>query len=581
MRNETLPLFTPAPAADAPRRRLRTLARAALGRLCGLGPLADLYRRLPAADSPAAFAAAALRNLDVALNWDGPPPEALPAAGPLILAANHPFGALEGLALAACCRRVRPDLKILANHLLRGIPELRPMLIPVRVFGGNTAPAANAAGIKNALAHLRAGGALALFPAGAVSHWHWRGREVRDPAWNDLLGHLIRRTGAAVVPLFFEGRNSLLFQVAGCVHPLLRTLLLPRELLRLRGRTVTLRAGLPSESDLLPQLPSDTARTAHVRARCRALRRAEKPVARELPPVAPPKDRAALREAVAALPPQRLLAEDGPYRVLLFRGDESPAVLHEIGRLREATFRAVGEGGGTPLDLDRYDSRYEHLLLWNRQDQQLAGAYRIRSTDPEHPGGPADMYTASLFRFRPEFFRCCGPSLELGRAFITRAYQRDYAPLLLLWKGIGALAVRRGARSLFGPSSIGLGGYRPESVDMLRRHLLDRHHDAALAALVKGRRPPRGGAGPDVRGLDYKTVNRLVKDLEGDKGLPILFKHYLQMGGRIAAFHEDRAFGTLDALLVVDLAAAPEKLLLRYMGADGLRRLREAWTADA
>jgi putative hemolysin len=253
--------------------------------------------------------------------------------------------------------------------------------------------------------------------------------------------------------------------------------------------------------------------------------------------------------------------------------------MRELGRLRERTFRTVQEGSGRALDLDRFDPHYTHLVLWDEAAGAIAGGYRARWLfPPVSLAGMKTLYTASLFRFKKKFFDRCGISMELGRAFVTPEYQRDYAPLLMLWKGIGCLAAMVGARTLFGASSIGLG-YAPESIFMLRQHLEERYAAPGLTVLVKGRRKPRPYCGfnpPDAHGLEYKVLDRAVKGLEGDKGLPVLFKQYLQMGGRIAGFHEDREFGTLDALMVVDLAAAPERLLLRYMGEEGLRLMRLA-----
>lgn len=259
------------------------------------------------------------------------------------------------------------------------------------------------------------------------------------------------------------------------------------------------------------------------------------------------------------------------------QGHESLPLLDVLTRRREEAFRALGEGCGRERDQDRYDAQYEHLLLVDEKRQALAGAYRTRLVRPEQARTctQGTLYTASLFRFKAEFFRQCGTALELGRAFVSNEYQRDYAPLLLLWKGIGQLVLRYGVRTLFGPSSIGLN-YRPQSVDLLWRHLRLRHWHAPLADLVEGRRPRALREElPFARCLDYAAVNNLVRQMEGGRALPILFKHYLQLGGRIAAFHEDRRFGTLDALLVVDLLNAPDKLLRRYMGDEGLQRLRD------
>jgi putative hemolysin len=548
-----------------------------------LHPLVKRYFRLPLADSPADFANNALASLGINVLLQGEPMESLPASGPLLLVANHPFGGVEGLVLATLSGRVRPDVKILANQVLNRIPELRPLFIPVDVSGKKNAGGNNVGSLRAALRHLESGGALAVFPSGVVSHWHMRQRCVADPEWNALVGRLARVKDASVVPLYFEGRNSLLFQAAGCLHPTLRTALLPREMWRMRGRGVKLHTGKSVDARLLPCLPDDAARTAHIRARCYALGRKQRNAAGRgwAVPVAPRESLQTLLAEIRDLPPQRALVEEGPFRILHLEGDEAPHMLREIGRLREECFRAAGEGSGKAVDCDRFDSHYSHLVLWNTQSREVAGGYRARRILPsEWPLAADTLYTHTLFRFKAEFFKRCGASMELGRAFVSPEHQRDYAPLMMLWKGIGRLAAAAGIRTLFGPTSIGLD-YCAESILMLRRHLEERHFAPELAALAQGRRRPSSFAGPnapDTRGLDYRTVDRAIKDLEGNKGSPVLFRHYLQLGGRIVAFHEDREFGSLDALMVVDLAAAPEKALARYMGEEGLRRLRSAFT---
>ena len=548
----------------------------------GMSPLIKRYRSLPPTDSPADFASHVLEALEISVRVEGELIEAWPRSGPLILAANHPFGGLDGLVVAALCARARPDLKILANQELCRIAELRPLIIPVDVFGVKD-KAANVGGLRSAIRHVESGGALAVFPAGVVSHWHSKLRRVIDPEWNPLIGRLTLTPGAAVIPLFFEGCNSLLFQAAGCLHPALRTSLLPHEMWRMRKRGVTLRVGKPVEGKLLSAFHDDKARTAHLRARCYGLGRANGVSERYWPvPVAAMTRSSSLMEEIGRLQLSRVLVEEEKFQVLHLAGCEHPSVMREIGRLREKTFRAASEGSGKELDLDRYDPHYSHLVLWDKKSSVVAGGYRAYPFSPcDPPQSDKTLYTASLFNFQPDFFRRCGVSMELGRAFVTQENQRDYAPLMMLWKGIGRLAALFGVRTVFGPSSISLT-YTPESILMLRQHLLERHFDWALSVKVQGRCVPgifHGLNAPDVRGFEYKTLDRAVKDLEGGVGLPILFKHYLQLGGRIAAFNEDRQFGTVDALMVVDLAAVPDKLLKRYTGDDGLVMLRKAHLA--
>ncbi|MDR2744582.1 MAG: lysophospholipid acyltransferase family protein, partial [Desulfovibrio sp.] len=306
----------------------------------------EIYRRLPSSADPAEFAGRALDALAIRVRPLGENMALLPASGPLLLTANHPFGAVEGLALAALFPRIRPDFKILVNHMLCGIPELRRLFVPVEVFGGKDGCAANLSGVRAAVRHIEGGGALAIFPAGVVSHWHARHRSVTDPQWKQFAGRLARAPGASVVPLFFEGRNSLFFQAVGCIHPVLRTLLLPREMWRSRGLEVRFFVGKPVDTNVLSALRDDEARTAYIRARCYALGQKSASAAANRPvPVAAPCDHGKLWDEVETSR-EHLLAEEGGFQVFPARACAAPHILHEIGRLREETFRAEHEGSG-------------------------------------------------------------------------------------------------------------------------------------------------------------------------------------------------------------------------------------------
>ncbi len=300
--------------------------------------------------------------------------------------------------------------------------------------------AGNVSGLRAALRHLEAGWALAVFPSGVVSHRHARSRCVTDPAWNALVGRLARVAGVSTAPIYFEGRNSLLFQAAGCVHSVLRTMLLPREMWRMRGHNVRMRVGKAVETSVLSALADDEGRTAYIRACCYALKRKKAFAAVPSVPVASPGAKDDLLREIHAVRGS-LSAEEGNFQVLRVRGDEAPGILHEIGRQREKTFRNAHEGSGKAVDIDRFDEHYVHLVLWDKAAERLAGSYRVRIFSPEDAWrNRKTLYTASLFRFKAEFFERCGLSMELGRAFIASEYQRDYAPLMLLWKG----TVRRG-----------------------------------------------------------------------------------------------------------------------------------------
>lgn len=547
-------------------------------RLNGLARLEKIARRLPPCAEPFAYAEACLTALDARVDCAVGQLARIPPRGPLLLYANHPSGALEGLIMAARCGRVRPDLKILASAALLRLPQLAPILLPLNLSGSlsGQGKSRNAAVLREAVRHLREGKALGIFPAGRVARWEL-GRGVTEQPWSRLLGRLSHCPDLRLQPLHITARQNTLFLAAARCREGWGTALLPRVLCSQRHSQARLRVGEALSAGHLDKL-DDKQRVLCLRLYHSVLaRETALPTAASRQALAPALGSGALMVALAALPPDRLLAEDGHYSVRLLCGDESPLLLDELTRRREEAFRALGEGRGRSRDMDRYDARYEHLLLVDDKRQILAGAYRACLTRPDAANSydKKNLYSASLFRFDPEFFRQCGNALELGRAFVSSEYQRDYAPLLLLWKGIGQLALRRRAQTLFGPASIGLS-YRPQSVDLLWRHLRLRHWHAPLAALASGRRPRALREElPFASHLDYNTVNLLVRQMEGGRGLPILFKHYLQLGGRIAAFHEDRDFGTLDALLVVDLLNAPDKLLRRYVGDAGLQRLRD------
>lgn len=520
----------------------------------------------------------------------------VPQTGPLVVVSNHPFGVVEGLVLARVLSRIRPDVKILANHMLAAIPEMRAMLIELDPFGGAGSKVRNMAGLRAALSWLKQGGALLAFPSGEVSSLAVGKRMVADPPWQSGVAALVRKSGAPVLPVFFSGRNSNWFQAAGLVHPRLRTLLIPRENLKRCGQQLRLSVGSAIGAEKLAGLGDEEA-SAYMRFRCHLLR--NKGREESATPASPKAKRvetalAAARPRewrlaeIAALRPQQVLVESAPFMVFEAKADEIPAIMHEVARLRESTFRHVGEGTGNPLDTDAYDARCRHLILWNVADQEVAGAYRFAGTDellPKH--GPAGLYTSSQFRIKPAFWKRLDPALELGRSFIRVRYQKSYQPLLLLWKGLAEYVSRNPRyRVLFGCVSIS-GDYsqlaRELMVQFLRRHSFD----PGLARLVKPTRPHRERQLPrlDLRVPDSVfrnpgDLNDLVAEVEQGRGVPVLLRQYLKLGGRIAAFNLDPDFGgCLDGLICVDLALTEERTLARFMGAENARQFLLRHTA--
>ncbi|GAB6125970.1 lysophospholipid acyltransferase family protein [Humidesulfovibrio idahonensis] len=525
----------------------------------------------------------------------------VPASGPLVVVSNHPFGVVEGLVLAKLLLTIRPDVKILANHLLSAIPEMRPMLIEIDAFGGQGARTRNMAGLRAALSWLKKGGVIVAFPAGEVASLALAKRMVADPPWQRGVAALVRKAGAPVLPVFFEGRNGALFQAAGLVHPRLRTLLLPRENLGQCGHSLRLAMGAPIAPEKLAAIATDEEASAYMRFRCHLLRSREQKQARRAEPrakgwvagrlsgkaprpqkalAAPRPQELRLRE-IENLRPEQILVASAPFMVFEATAAEIPAILHEVARLRESTFRSVGEGTGESLDTDAYDARYRHLILWNTQDQELAGAYRFAGTDEIiRAHGAAGLYTASQFRIKATFWNRLGPALELGRSFVRTRYQKSYQPLLLLWKGLAEYVSRNPRyRVLFGCVSIS-GDYSPLARELMMQFLRRHSFDAGLARLVKPTRPPRERqlsrldvCVPETVFRDPGDLNDLVAEVEKGRGIPVLLRQYLKLGGRIAAFNLDPEFGDcLDGLICVDLAQTDERTLARFMGQENARR---------
>ncbi len=578
-----------------PGRSFHPIVAGTLERLMALTELGARYREVQGTAVGAAFASRALDRLGIRWRASAEDLERVPATGPAIVVCNHPFGAVEGIVLAAAIGKRRGDLRILANHLLRRVPELKELILPVDVFGGVAAARTNAASSRQARLWLAGGGVVALFPAGEVAHLRAERWLVTDPPWQRGVARLVRGSGAAVIPVYFPGSNGTLFQGAGLMHPGLRTALLPRELLNKRGREIEMRVGPPVEAAALEQLGDDERIVASLRLRTYALADRSRPAlgagapgsrpdTRRLLPVAPAAPRNLLAAELAALPADRLLVSSGANEVWCAEARQIPELLREIGRLREITFRLAGEGTGRALDLDRFDATYRHLILWDRGAGAVAGAYRLGEVDRLlAASGPGGLYTNTLFAYDPAFFRQLGPALELGRSFVAPDYQKSFGALLLLWRGIGRFIVANPRyRHLFGPVSIS-DSYQPISRELMVGFLQAAHRAPELERLVRPRTPitftrrrhwDNRLANAVCGGLD--ELGALVADLEPDrKGVPIMLKQYLRLAGRVAAFNRDPQFsGVWDCLLDVDLLRAPDALLGRYLGRDGLTAFR-------
>lgn len=534
---------------------LRPLLRG-FGRWSGLARAERFLAEQRDADGPA-FVRAALVFLRTEWHTDPAALGRIPAQGRLLVLANHPSGARDALALLDLVGRRRADVRILANDWLETIAPLRELLLPVRILGGQPSRASLQA-VEQALAQEQC---VIVFPAGEVSRLGWHG--VRDSHWRRGFLRFARRSGAPVLPVHVQARNSALFYSASALYRPAGTVLLARETLNRRKQQLQLRVG-----SLRPLRPDgdERAELQALRRELYALSRRPLPAQASLAAATPP------AQVAAAVVTLRLLGHtaDGKQVRAGVLAADSP-LLREIGRLRELTFREVGEGSGQSLDLDRYDGWYEHIVLWDAAAMRVAGAYRVaRCARLLAERGLGGLYTAGLFEYADDMVPRLAEALELGRSFVAPDYWGSRS-IDYLWQGIGAyLRAHPSIRYLVGAVSISASlplSARAQIVAYYARYHADgRAHAAA-------RRPFAVEQPALFENLDAVTAMRVLRENLDALGasVPMLYKQYVELcepgGARFLAFGIDPDFSdAVDGLIEVDLHQLKPKKRQRYLG---------------
>lgn len=543
-----------------------------------------------------------LREIKVSVDVDSKSISNIPAEGPVIVICNHPTGIVDGIVMIHAITQVRQDVKVLGNFLLNRVEPITPYLFPVNPFeekqGGSLA------GLKLGLKHLSEGGCLLLCPAGEVSTWRggWGKKYVSDKEWHSSAIKLIRKSEAAIVPCWIEANNSTLFHLLGKIHPRLRTAMLLREIFNKKGQTIPITIGSALPASRLKELTDFNTYRNYLRATVDFLRDSrEKPVrscediARDqgnMGDIIPAIDRNLLLAEVENLNQTHKLFDHGDhYSVYLAPTELIPNMMQEIGRLREITFRCIGEGSMKAVDIDQYDSYYRQLFIWDHEAQALVGAYRMGFGGEIMPKYGLDgFYTHSLFRYDKELEGMLGSAIELGRSFITPDYQRRPTSLLMLWRGIfHTLLSNEGYRYLIGPVTIS-GEFQRSSKTIIMTHLTQNHFNHEVASHIH---PRTGAEGIDfpinaslIEGVDsISLIDKIVSDIEKDeRTIPVLIKKYLQLGSRIVGYNVDHDFcNALDALMLLDLQNVPEQklqMILRDMSDDIVQRFNQNRQAE-
>lgn len=493
--------------------------------------------------------------------------ERIPTSGRVVIIANHPIGSLDGLMLLKLLSSVRRDVKVVANELLMNIRPLQPLLLPVDNINGGTARE----NLETIDRFLHDDGALIIFPSGEVSRIRPTG--VRDTKWHTGFLRIASRAQAPVLPMFVGGRNSSLFYGVSMLCKPLSTLLLVQEMFKQAQKTVTVRIGeqIPYASYCGTQLPLVT-RVQLFRRHLYRIGAGKRPVLATQSPVARPEPRLVLRRAVQNC--ERLGQTPDQKQILLYETAGSCPLMREIGRLREVAFRAVGEGTGRRLDMDAYDQRYQHIVLWDENDLEVVGAYRLVHAGQTVAKDIRDLYTHSLFQYGDAMRPYLMDGLELGRSFVQPRYWGKRS-LDYLWMGIGAYLSRYPARYLFGPVSIS-SQMPPRARDlMIEFYRLYFGFDQPLA---RSRNPYQNTDAldqpPAFSGQDYSADFKTLKAMLANMGsaVPTLYKQYTELcepgGVKFLDFGIDPAFSNcIDGLVLVDLDRLKPKRRKRYLSA--------------
>ncbi|MGB5417661.1 GNAT family N-acyltransferase [Algibacter sp.] len=525
----------------------------------------------------------------------------LPKDGAYITVSNHPLGGIDGILLLKLMVEQRKDFKIIANFLLHRIEPLVPYIMPVNPFEDRKDVKSSIAGFKNSLLHLRAGHPLGVFPAGEVSTYR-DGKLVVDRPWEEAAMKLVKKAEVPVVPIYFHAKNSKLFYKLSKISDTFRTAKLPSEVLSQKRRTIKVRIGKPISVNDQKEHESLEDFSEFLRRKTYMLSNAFEDKSNILDnisstlkvPKAPknivtPVDNTLMIAEVDALRQNdsRLL-ESKNYEVFLAQAEKMPNILQEIGRLREITFREVGEGTNEAIDLDTFDNYYHHMFLWDNEKKVLAGAYRMGlGSKIFEQFGINGFYLQDLFRFEPELYKMMSQSIEMGRAFIIKEYQQRPMPLFLLWKGIVHTTLRYPEHKfLIGGVSIS-NQFSNFSKSLMVEFMKSHYYDPYIAQYVHPKKEFKVKLKDadkdfvfDEAEADLNKFDKFIDEIEpGALRLPVLLKKYIKQNARLVAFNVDPLFNnSVDGLMYIRIADLPEstvKPVMEEFQAELERKLSE------
>ena len=549
----------------------------------------------------------------------------IPKTGPFILLSNHPLGALDGIIMMHAIRKIRPDFKVMGNFLLQKIKPLDPIVIPVNPFETRKDAHNSVNGLRAALKHIKEDGCLGIFPAGEVSFKDEEG-EIVDRQWQNSVIRLVQKAEVPVVPMYFRAKNSPLFYRISKLHPDLQTAMLPSEMIKKRKKPIQIRIGKPILPKTLAEYKDVDQLRLFLRKKIYILsafygKKASfrdnltidniKKIPSSIPALPlkiipqfipqlsrAPKPKEIIPETDVELvkadfeqlkkDPMALLFTSNNYECYFSLAQNIPNVLREIGRLREITFRAVGEGTNHEIDLDWYDNHYHHLILWDKENLKIVGAYRMAlGAEVFEKYGVKGFYISELFNFEPEihpFFKKC---IEMGRAFVAEEYQQKPMPLFLLWRGIVHVTLRNPQQKyIMGGVSIS-NQFSDFSKSLMIEFMRSHYYDSIVSQYVHAKNEYKVRLKEEDRSLlfdtqaDLNKFDKLIDELEPNMlRLPVLIKKYIKQNAKVIAFNVDPKFNdAIDGLMYIRVSDIPEstvKPVLEDIQAELERKISEA-----
>ena len=512
----------------------------------------------------------------------------LPKDGAYITVSNHPLGGIDGILLLKLMLEQRDDFKIMANFLLHRIEPMKPYIMPVNPFEDRKDVKSSVTGFKNALIHLREGHPLGIFPAGEVSTYR-DGKLVVDKPWEEAAMKLVKKAKVPVVPIYFHAKNSQLFYKLSKISDTFRTAKLPSEVLTQKRRVIKVRIGKPisvedqNEHEKLEDFSEFLRRKTYMLSNSFE----DKPkildnISSSLKVVKMPKNivtpisqEVMVKEVESLREGDFRLLQSKNYEVFLAQADKIPNILREIGRLREITFREVGEGTNEAIDLDNFDAYYHHMFLWDDQSKLIAGAYRMGLGSKIFAQFGIDgFYLQDLFRFEPELYKMMSQSIEMGRAFIIKDYQQKPMPLFLLWKGIVHITLRFPEHKyLIGGVSIS-NQFSNFSKSLMIEFMKSHYYDPYIAQYVHPKKEFKVKLKDadkdfvfDETEADLNKFDKFIDEIEpGALRLPVLLKKYIKQNAKLVAFNVDPLFNnSVDGLMYIKIADLPESTVKPVM----------------